>query len=171
MPDFKLANSLAAEALKQWGAGSLERAADLYAGAISAAGDGVAYFHSALAGVLQQLGRHGEALQQYQKALAAELGQGQSESAPGVKVARHFLAEHLTTQGDPEAALDVLAPALSALPDDWLLATSQARALFAAGRLGQARTAALQALSNARSDAKRAELTEHLSAILAASPG
>lgn len=33
----------------------------------------MASFHGAFAGALQQLGRHGEALEQFQKALVAEL--------------------------------------------------------------------------------------------------
>jgi tetratricopeptide (TPR) repeat protein len=174
MIDYKLANSLAAEALKLWGAGQLEAAAERYASAVAITEGGetpAAYFHSALAGVLQQLGRHREALVQYEKALAAELATGGAETDSSVKLARYFLADHLTQRGDPSKALEVLAPALSAWPDDWLVRTAQALALSALGHGAEARVAAEHAVANASSESKRAELTELLSAVLAAGKG
>ncbi len=78
MIDYQQANSLAKSALKLWGAGRLEEAADGYSRAISlieSDPSGCAYFHSSLAGILKTLGRNTEATVQYEKALQAELRQ------------------------------------------------------------------------------------------------
>ena len=71
MIDHQQANSLAKAAPKLWGAGRLEEAADGYLRAISLLGGeqpGCEYFHSSLAGVLTDLGRHSEAAAHYEKA-------------------------------------------------------------------------------------------------------
>lgn len=104
--------------------------------------------------MLGQLGRHREATAQHEKAVAAELARGASDGDAGVKVARHFLASHLTKQGEPARALEVLAPSIHALPDDWLLRATEAAALFALHRLPEAREAAEIALAHAPSEAK-----------------
>jgi len=165
------ANALGKEALQLWEAGQLGDAADRYEKAIALVGTGTSeYFHSALAGVLKALGRHDEATAHYERALQAELAQGETEMNASVKVARHFLASHLTEQGQAERALQVLAPSVAALPDDWLVRSTQAQALFALGRTAEARSAAEQALAHAGSEAKREQLAEHLRAVLKATP-
>lgn len=168
MIDYKQINALAKEALQLWGAGQLDKAADRYARAIAGAGDPApSDWHGAYAGVLNQLGRHREATEQHEKALAVELARGGSDADPSVKVARYFLADHLRHQGEPARALEVLAPSLQALPNDWLLKTTQALALFAMQREAEARDAAQVALAHASSDEKRAELAELLGDVLA----
>jgi tetratricopeptide (TPR) repeat protein len=172
MIDYKQANALSKEALKLWGAGRLEEAADGYSRAIALVGTdqaGGAYFHAALAGVLKDLGRNGEATDQYEKALQAELLQAGSETDIGVKTARCFLASHLTSQGEAAKAKEVLAPSVKEFPNDWLVRSAQALSLFALGRCAEARTAAELAITNAGSDSKREQLAEHLQAVLAAS--
>jgi len=173
MSHYAQANALAKEGLQLWEAGQLEDAADRYTRAIAlvAGQPGTAYFHSALAGVLKALGRNDEATDHYECALQAELAQGDTEADASVKVARHFLAEHLTHQGQPARALEVLAPSVSALPQDWLVCSTQALALFALGSLAEAKAAAQQALANAGSDAKREQLAGHLRAVLEADEG
>ena len=170
MIDDNLANSLATSALSLWEAGELEQAASQYASAIAVAPK-VPDWHMARGGVLQQLSRHEEATTEYEAAVALELAQHDSEAYPGVKVARYFLADHLVTQGNPAKALEVLAPAVAALPDDWLVGTAQALALFAIGRKGEARSVAKHAISNAGWESKKAELTERLTEVLAACNG
>jgi tetratricopeptide (TPR) repeat protein len=170
MIDYQQANSLAKSALKLWGAGRLEEAADGYSRAIALLGGeqpGCEYFHSALAGVLTDLGRHGEATVHYEKALAAELARASSEVDVGVKMARHALAVHLTGQDQAGRAFEILAPALDAFPNDWLLGAAHAQLLLALGRRAEARAAAQLAIANASSDTKKQELTEHLKMVLA----
>lgn len=170
MPDYTLANSLASEAMDLWGAGQFEAAADRYARAIAVVPE-YPDWHSAYAGVLQQMGRHAEATHEYETALALELARAASETTPSVKVARYFLADHLTRQGSATRALEVLAPAANAFPNDWLIETAQALALFAVGRATEARFAAERAISNASSESKRTELAEHLRAVLTVGNG
>jgi len=174
MTDYQQANALGKEGLSLWGQGQLAEAADRCARAISlvpANEPGAAYVHGVLAGVLKDMGRHLEATQHYEKALQAELAQGGGEADASIKVARHFLAEHLTSQGEAARALDVLAPSVSALPGDWLVRSTQALALFALGRVDEARAAAELALANAGSEEKREQLAEHLGAILGGGQG
>lgn len=170
---YKQINSLARQAFEHWGAGRLAEAAEGYADAIAAARDrglpAVADLHAQLAGVLDAQGRLIEAVAQSELALAAEQAQGGAgDAGPGVKIARHFLADRLTRQGQAQRALDVLAPALAALPDDWLLNLTHAEALWAAGRSAEARAAADHALANASSDDKRTQLAERLAPVLSA---
>lgn len=169
MTNYRQINALAAEGLQLWGAGQLDEAADRYARVIAALGSATpSDWHGAYAGVLGQLGRNRESTEQYEKALAAELATGAADADAGVKVARRFLADHLTRQGEPARALEVLAPSIQALPRDWLIRTTQALALFAVHRAAEALAAAEAALADAPSPAKKAELTERLGAVLAA---
>lgn len=170
MVDYKIANSLAAEALNLWGKGQLEAAADHYARAISLV---PAYpdWHGAYAGVLQKMGRHEQATQEFEAALELQLAQADPEATPSVKVARYLLADHLTSQGSAARGLEVLAPAVKAFPNDWLVGTAQALALFAVGRTAEAKSAAEHALLNSGSEPKRVELAERLYEVLAAVDG
>ena len=68
-------------------------------------------------------------------------------------------------QGQPQRALDVLAPSLAVLPDDWLLNMTQAEALFADGRTADAGAAAERALGHASAQ-KRTQLAERLAPLL-----
>jgi tetratricopeptide (TPR) repeat protein len=166
-------NALSRQAFAHWGAGRFAEAVEGYAAAIVLVRDGglpaIADLHAQLAGVLDVQGRLDEAVSQSELALAAEQAQGgASDAGPAVKVARHFLADRLVRHGQPQRALEVLAPSLAALPDDWLLNFTQAEALFAAGRAADAKVAAERALGNASSDDKRAQLAERLARVLAA---
>lgn len=171
MKPYEQINRLARQAFEHWGAGRLTEAAQRYAQAITLVQDSslpaIADLHAQLAGVLDAHRRLDEAVAQSELALAAELAQSDATDArPSVKIARHFLADRLVRQGQPQRALAVLAPSLAALPDDWLLNMGQAEALFAAGRDAEARDAATRSLANAPSEAKRAQLAEHLQAVL-----
>jgi tetratricopeptide (TPR) repeat protein len=170
---YKQINTLSRQAFAHWGAGRLSEAAEGFSAAITLVRDGdlpaVADLHAQLAGVLDVQGRLDEAVPQSELALAAEQAQGgASDAGPGVKIARHFLADRLVRQGQPERALEVLAPSLMALPDDWLLNLTQAEALFAAGRAADARAAAERSLGNASSADKRTQLADRLAPVLSA---
>lgn len=173
MSAYAQINTLARQALAHWGAGRLAEAAKDYAAAIALGRSqglpAVADLHAQLAGVLDAQGRLGDAVTQSELALAAELAQGSAtEASPGVKVARHFLADRLVRLEQPGLALEALAPSLAASPDDWLLNVTQAEALFAAGRATEARVAAERSLANAPSGDKRALLAERLAPVLRA---
>lgn len=173
MKPYEQINSLARQAFEHWGAGRLSEAAEGYAAAIAIVRDSglppVADLHAQLAGVMDVRGRLDEAVAQSELALAAEQAQsGADDTWPSVKIARHFLADRLTRQGQGQAqrALDVLAPSLATLPDDWLLNLTQAEALWAASRAADARAAAERALTNAPSEDKRTQLVERLAPML-----
>lgn len=165
-------NELSRQAFAHWGARRLAEAAGGFVAAITLLRDGglpaSADLHAQLAAVLDESRQLDDAVAQSELALAAELATGAADSTPSVKVARHFLADRLTRQGQPQRALDVLAPSLAVLPDDWLLNFTQAEALFAAGRAAEARAAAERSLANASSEDKRTQLAERLAAVLSA---
>ncbi|MFK4703908.1 putative Zn-dependent protease [Roseateles asaccharophilus] len=118
--------------------------------------------------MLDAQGRLMEAVAQSELALAAEQAQaGATDAGPTMKVARHFLADRLVRNGQPQRALEVLAPSLAALPDDWLLNLTRAEALWAAGRAADAKAAAGRSLGNASAEETRAQLVERLAAVLA----
>ena len=123
-------NALARQAFAHWGAGRLVEASAGFTAAITLVRDGglpaVADLHAQLAGVLDVQGRLDAAVAQSELALAAEQAQGGADDAsPSVKLARHFLADRLIRQGQPQRALEVVTPSLVALPDDWLLNLTQ----------------------------------------------
>lgn len=163
-------NALSRQAFAHWGAGRFAEAAEGFSAAITLLRDGglpaSADLHAQLAGVLDAQGQLAEAIAQSELALAAEQVQGQADDSPAVKIARHFLADRLVRQGQPQRALDVLAPSLAVLPDDWLLNMGQAEALFAGGRVADARVAAERSLGNASSEDKRTQLAERLALVL-----
>jgi tetratricopeptide (TPR) repeat protein len=170
MIDYKLANSLATEGLELWGSGQLADAADRYARAIEICATAPDW-HGAYAGVLHQMGRHEEATREYEAVLSLELKRGASEADPSVKMARYFLGDHLRKSGQSARALEILAPAASAFPSDWLIATVRAQALFSVGQIAEAKTVAEQAIENAGTESKKAELTEHLGEVLSGKIG
>lgn len=165
-------NTLSRQAFAHWGAGRLAEAAEGFSAAITLLRDGglsaSADLHAQLAGVLDAQGRLDAAVAESELALAAEQAQGQADDSPAVKIARHFLADRLVRQGQPQRALDALAPSLAALPDDWLLNLTQAEALLAAGRTADARAAAERSLGSASSADKRTQLAERLAPVLSA---
>lgn len=159
------------QARAHWEAGRLDEAAQGFAQAIAAVHEAgwppVADLHAQLAAVRDAQGRLDAAVAESRRALAAECAEAAGDEArPGVKVARYFLADRLARQGRPHEALQVLAPSLVVLPDDWLLNLMQAEALGAAGQPGPARAAAERALAHAPSGDKRAQLAERLALLL-----
>lgn len=171
MIEYEQINAQARQAFAHWGAGRLAEASEGFSAAIALVRDNglpaVADLHAQLAGVLDMQGQLAEAVAQSELALAAEQAQGGAGDAwPGVKIARHFLADRLVRHGEPQRALEVLAPSLAALPDDWLLNMGQAEALFAAGRVADARAAAERSLENASSHDKRTQLADRLAPVL-----
>lgn len=168
---YQQSNALSRQAYAHWEAGRLAEAAEGFSAAITLVRDGglpaVADLHAQLAGVRDAQGQLAEAVAQSELALAAEqvLG-GASDAGPAVKIARHFLADRLVRHGHPQRALDVLAPSLAALPDDWLLNMTQAEALSSMRRTDEARVAAERAVAHAGSEAKRAQIAERLAAAL-----
>jgi Flp pilus assembly protein TadD len=164
-PNYSRANAEANEALQLWTAGRLEEAAQRYTSAIAMVPD-YPDWHCCYAGVLNQLGRHAEATVQYEASLSLELAISATESTPSVKVARYFLANHLTQQGQPSEAIEVLKPALAAYPDDCIIGSAQSLALFAVGRNAEAKHEAERVISIAGTDEKRRELEHHLRDVL-----
>lgn len=174
MSTYQQINTLARQAFEHWGAGRLAEAGEAYTAAVvlvrNSGLPAMADLHAQLAAVLDAQGQLDAAVAQSELALAAEQAQAGADDAwPSVKIARHFLAERLTRQGQPQRALEVLAPSLLALPDDWLLNLTQAEALFAAGRSADARGAAERSLGNASSEDKRRQLAEWLAPVLSSS--
>jgi tetratricopeptide (TPR) repeat protein len=171
MSAYAQINALARQALAHWGVGRLADAAEGYARAIALVHDNglpaVADLHAQLAGVLDVQGRLDDAVAQSELALAAERAQpGAGDAGPAVKMACHFLADRLVRHGQHQRALDVLAPSLLALPDDALLNLTQAEALSALGRTGEAGMAAERAVAHAGSETLRAQITQRLASVL-----
>ncbi|MFG6415531.1 hypothetical protein ACG02S_16675 [Roseateles sp. DC23W] len=169
--DYDQINALARQAFAHWGQARLAEAAAGYAAAITLVRESGlpagADLHAQRAGVLDAWGQLDEAVAESELALGAEQARGgASDAAPAVKIARHFLADRLVRQGQAERALEVLAPSLAVLSDDWLLHMTQAEALSAAGRTDDARRAAEHAVAQAGSEAKRAQIAERLAAVL-----
>jgi len=171
MIDYEQINARARQAFAHWGAGRLAEASAGFSAASALVRDNgllaLADLHAQLAGVLYTQGQLAKAVAQSELALAAEQAQGGAGDAwPDVKIARHFLADRLVRHGEPQRALEVLAPSLDALPEDWLLNMGQAEALFAAGRIADARAAAERSLGNASSQDKRTQLAGRLAPVL-----
>jgi len=174
MSDQPLASRLAREGFEHWEAGRLNESCACYAKALEVVAPNhwaLPEYHGEFAGVLAASGKTDEATSQYEKAIAAELAQGEGETSSGVLVARYFLADHLTRNQAPDRALSALAPALHSAPNYWLICLAHAEALFALGQTAESRAAAERAIANAPTAEKSAELTKHLSAILGVSRG
>lgn len=166
MTDQPKASRLAREAFELWQAGKHSNAKALYREAISlSALDhwGLSSYHGEFACVLNELGEHEAATKELERSLEVELSQGSPEGSSGVTIARYFLSDQLLHVGDPERALDVLAPSVSHAPTDWCTRAAQARALFALGRTVEARASAMLAIQHAPSAQKAQELRNSLS--------
>jgi tetratricopeptide (TPR) repeat protein len=171
MIDQPLAARLAREGFELWEAGRLEESCAYYVKALEVVDPdhwACPVYHGEYGGVLSSMGKTAEATVQFEKAVASELAHGELESSSGVLTARYFLADHLVRAGAPARALETLAPALRAAPDDWLICLVHAEALWAMGEATASRAAARRSIAKAPTFEKRAELSEHLCEILGA---
>jgi Flp pilus assembly protein TadD len=160
------ASRLAREAFEHWQAGRLLQAKDLYREALALADPahwGLSSYHGEFACVLNELGEQDDATKHLSQSLEIELAQGNPEGSPSVVIARYFLSEQLLRFGDSVRALAVLAPSVAHAPTDWCTRAAQARALFADGRMLEAREAANLAVTHAPSSQKAEELKLNLS--------
>lgn len=169
MIDQPRAAKLAGKAFDQWQAGHHEQAMLLYEEAIPLADPehwGLSAYHGEYACVLNELGKHGQATAELEKALLAELAQRKLEGSRSVVIARYFLADQLLRHGTPERALETLAPSIGVAPNDWLTRVVEAHVLFALNRIGEAKISATLAISNAPTTEKADELKLNLGPVL-----
>jgi tetratricopeptide (TPR) repeat protein len=124
--------------------------------------------HGEYASVLSRLGRNDEALQHYEIALEQEQRlYPRDETAAPIVMARYFLGDHLVRIGLFARALEILAPALGkGCRQEALVRSIEAAALFALGRVDEARNAARLALQLAASEKQREGLRERLGDVL-----
>jgi tetratricopeptide (TPR) repeat protein len=166
--DQSRALRLAAEALDLCEAGRLQEAEALYREALSAA-DPRDYrtpdIHGRYAGLLGRMQRPSDAGRHLEIALQLELRNDPDESSPGVLAARYVLGEHYLAMGEPDSARRVVAPSLVAAQKAlaWLV---EAEALYQAGAVPEARTAAERAVALAGSDEQRERMRSRLAELL-----
>jgi predicted negative regulator of RcsB-dependent stress response len=125
----------------------------------------ISHVRGQLAGILDALGRHAEAREQYQRALQEELKSVHgNELDPSLRATRAFLGDLLIRMGDPAAALDIVRPGIHSTPEgDASLRLVEAEALLQLGKRVEAMEAAQRSLASSRSDALRERLTNRLS--------
>jgi len=168
--DVGRAAHLAQEGLELWEAGGLADAAARYQEALADADpehDATPGYHQQLAGVLAALGRDGEALDHFRRALELEQNRGGDEAMATVAVARYFLAEHHTKMREPAAGLEALTPSLVAGGKvEALLCMVQAECCWQLGRIDEARAAAQRAVDGATSADQRRRIEERLAMVL-----
>lgn len=162
MIDQKRASGAARQGFDLWIDGKPEQAVPLYEEALQFADPthyGLPDYHGEFAGVLNMLGRHGEALVQLQQAIAVQLRADPDEFSIAVVIQRYFLGQHFLNQSEPQRAIDAVAPSLRADPDgQWLLLWVRALAYLALGRDTEADAELAKSMRNAPSDEKRNEL-------------
>lgn len=162
MTEQPKASRLAREGFNLWQAGKLDEAIPRYREALEIADPNhyrLADYHGEFAAVLEGLGNFSEAQEQLELAAQVQRRLDGDDCAIGVSVARYFLADHLVRHGQPERALEAIAPSLAVKPEsEWLLRLVQAEALQAMSRSAEARDVAARALEIAPSDNKRNEL-------------
>jgi tetratricopeptide (TPR) repeat protein len=161
--------TLADEGLDLWQEGHLVEAEAHYREAIALAD--VRHYrtpdiHGQYAGLLMAMKRLADAGAHYEMALRLELESDPDEASPPVLTARYFLGEYYLAMGDPDSARRVVAPSLvvavrKALP--WLV---EAEALFLAGAVTDAQSAAQRAVSLATSPEQRERIRSRLSEVL-----
>ena len=154
-------------AFERWEAGDFETAAQLYAQLVTAT-DADNYnsptYLASYAAVLAELGRHDDAREAYERAVAAELALGSPEASAPVAVARYFLAEHALRVSEPRRALDAVMPSLgTATKLRAVLYLVKAEAHVVLGEPEAARTAALVAVAGASSPEQREKFLVRLS--------
>jgi tetratricopeptide (TPR) repeat protein len=164
--------ALAKRAFGLWESGNLQEAEALYSQALPLLAP--THHHTYLvrgeyASVLIALGRHPEAIRQYQDQLSAELQRDPSGQSNAVSVARYFLGETFLQTGAAEAALEAIAPSLACKgPAFHLLHIIRADALHSLGRQEEAAEAARAALAGSDSEDQRSRIQERLQHVLAA---
>lgn len=162
MNDQLRASKLAREGFDLWQSGRLAEAVPCYIEALQNADPNhyaLPDYHGEFAAVLEALGNSAEAREQLELAAQVQRHLDGNDCSIGVTAARYFLADHLFRHGEPEQALDVIAPSLALVPEgEWLLRLVQAQALHSLSRAAEASRAAHRALEKAPSDQKRAEL-------------
>jgi tetratricopeptide (TPR) repeat protein len=155
-------------ALALWEAGELEAAAIAYDDALQSCPSphwARGQYHTGRASVLAALGRHDEAREQLELALANAI-ETHGEGAQPVGVARFFLGNHCVEQRAFAAALMTVMPAIAAEVGPLaLLRTVQARALAGMGRGKEARVAARAAVEAAE-PARRERIETQLAELL-----
>jgi predicted RNA polymerase sigma factor len=168
--DVARAAHLAQEGLDLWEAGRLADAAERYLEALAHADPehhATPWYHQQLAGVLAALGRDGDALDHFRRALELEQEQRGDEAAVAVAVACYFLAEHHAKMREPAAGLEALTPALVAGGKvEALLCMVQAECLWQLGRIDEARAAAQRAVDGTTSADQRRRIEERLAMVL-----
>ena len=91
-------------------------------------------YHGELAGTFATLGRHVEARNQYQLAVAIQCKQDGDDMTVAVTLARFFLAGHCLQLNEPLIALEAIVPSLpNGFHGDWLLQLVKAKALYVLG--------------------------------------
>jgi tetratricopeptide (TPR) repeat protein len=171
MIDQQRASKLAGRGYDLWQAGQLEKAREKYAEAIPLADPqhyGLPGYHGEYACVLNQLGKHDAATDQLEKALEAELRQGELEGSAAILISRYFLADQLLRLGANERALAALGPSVHHAPKDWLTRFVEAKVLFALGRKTEANCSAALAIANSPTPEKASELRTGLIEVLGA---
>lgn len=169
MIDQTKASKLASEAFDHWQAGHYVQSRQLYEEAISLADPehyGLSGYYGEYACVLNAQGFHEQAATQLEKALLADLAQGQPEGSPAIIIARYLLAIQLLRLGINERALEVLAPSISHAPGDWVTRLAEAHVLFALGRKVEAKAAAQLSIANAPNPEKALQLEQDLEKVL-----
>jgi tetratricopeptide (TPR) repeat protein len=169
MADQPKASKLRGEAFDQWQSGDFDRSKLLYEEAISLADRqhwSLPTYLAEYACVLNELGKHDQATTQMEESLKVELAQGNPEGSPNVRVARYFLATQLLRHGAPACALEVLAPSINEVPNDWCTRLAEAHVLFALNLRAEAKSAAVLAISNAPTPEKAEELEQDLAEVL-----
>jgi tetratricopeptide (TPR) repeat protein len=150
--------------------GDLEGGAARYAAALGSLAPGeLAYsdHHGEHAAVLEKLNKSELALAEHRRAVDAATREGEGDPDPiGVALARYFLGEQLFRMGQPQEALDAIAPSIGTRTSfAGPLLTLQAECLAAAGRPAEAKEAASQAMARA-TEAQRPRVRERLGSLL-----
>jgi len=168
--DIVRAAHLAREALALWEVQRLSDAAKRYEEALAYADPAhheTPLYHQQLAGVLADLGRDADALDQFSKALELEQRQGGDDGDITVALARYFLAEQHAKMREPSAGLEVLTPSLIVdCKVESLLCMVQAECLWQLGHIDEARAAAERAMDRAVSAVQREKIKGRLAGVL-----
>lgn len=151
-------------ALDLWNNGELEAAVALFQKILALAEPDyidLPHYHGCYGGVLAALGHMSRAQEQFELAVIAQLREDKSAFAPGVIVARYFLAEHFLQVNEPLKALETVAPSLQPSgASHWLMLHIQTQACALLGRELEARSFVQGCLDGAPSEQKREQLKD-----------